>query len=160
MPYFIVNPAPATFIDTVTNTIRNLSVSMNPFKVNLVDAQKPGLRTMAEGREGYARMVSQIANNNINSLPRESNPTDLVARLAYDSKLEEARQAVISLLESSSETQTANSMDIMQDVDAYAEVLQVSRKNNASLDLAMQEVDAWNARFGSNTTDKKVQENK
>jgi hypothetical protein len=105
---------------------------------------------MARGREGYARMISLIANNNLNSLPREHNPADLFSRLAYDSKPEESRQAVMTLLETITETQMANSIDIMKLADDYAAVLQVSRNNSSALDMAMHEVDEWNTRFAHN----------
>lgn len=147
MSYLIINQIPAVSVDTITNTVRNLTIGIANYKVNLTDEQKQGMRTMAEGREGYVRLISQIANNNVNSLPRENNPADLSGRLAYDGKLEEARQAILTLLETISETQTANSLDIMLEVDGYVSALQSSRKRNAALDLSMREVDDWNARF-------------
>lgn len=108
---------------------------------------------MAEGREGYARLVSQVANNHANSLLREHNPSDLIAKLAYDSKLEELRQPLMKLLEIVSETQLANGIDAMRLVDDYVKALQISRNSNGSLDLAMREIDEWNKRF-ANTTGK------
>ena len=89
-------------------------------------------------------MVSKIASANIESLAREHNPQDLEDRLAYDAKMEELRQLVTKLNEMISETQLANSVDIMSYVDAYSENLQTSRRDNGSLDLAMREVDEWN----------------
>ena len=149
MSYHIITQAPTGSIDAIRNQVQSLTTSLAPYKVNLNEAQKTGVRNMAEGREGYARMISQIASNNINSLAREHNPADLVSRLAYDSKLEEARQACLSLLETITDTQLANSIDIMKNVDDYAGNLQTSRNNNAALDLAMREVDDWNKRFGN-----------
>ena len=52
-------------------------------------------------------------------------------------------------METITETQMANSMDIMKMVDDSVNVLQVSRNNSAALDLAMREVDDWNARFAN-----------
>ena len=71
--------------------------------------------------------------------------------MAYDAKLEELRQLAIKLNEIVTETQLANSVDIMTYVDAYAENLQTSRRDNGSLDLAMREVDEWNKRFAHTT---------
>jgi len=149
MSYLIITQAPAGNIDAIRSQVQSLTTSIAPYKVNLTEVQKTGVRNMAEGREGYARLISQIASNNINSLAREHNPADLVSRLAYDSKLEEARQACMSLLETISDTQLANSIDIMKNVDDYANNLQTSRNNNAALDMAMREVDEWNKRFGA-----------
>ena len=73
------------------------------------------------------------------------------SRLAYDSKLEESRQAIMSLLETISDTQLANSIDIMKIVDDYVGVLQISRNNSSTLDLAMREVDEWNSRFANSS---------
>jgi hypothetical protein len=151
MSYLVNSFAADASINSIKATVQNLTIGLEPHKVNLTDSQKVGLRSMAEGREGYARLISQIASNNINSLPREHNPDDLVTRLAYDSTLEGARQALMSLLETVSETQLANSIDIMKFVDDYAASLQISRNNNAALDLAMREVDDWNSRFANKT---------
>ncbi|MBK6276527.1 MAG: hypothetical protein IPF58_18410 [Saprospirales bacterium] len=84
-------------------------------------------------------------------MAREHNPQDLEDRLAYDAKMEELRQLVTKLNEMISETQLANSVDIMSYVDAYSENLQTSRRDNGSLDLAMREVDEWNKRFAHTT---------
>lgn len=109
---------------------------------------------MADGREGLARLVSKIASASIQSLASEQNPQELEDKLLYDAKLEELRQLAQILHESIEETQLANAVDIMKLVDAYSDNLQASRKNNSSLDLAMQEVDEWNQRFtnSGNTT--------
>ena len=149
IPYLVINQAPAPTLDGIRVNVQANTTSLATFKINLSDEQKKGARTMAGGREGYARMVSQICTNNVNSLPRDFNPTDLVSKLAYDSKLEEVRQAVMTLMETITETQMANSMDIMKMVDDSVNVLQVSRNNSAALDLAMREVDEWNARFAN-----------
>jgi hypothetical protein len=150
MPYLVSSQIAAGTLDSIRSSVQAASTSINALKINLTDEQKKGARTMASGREGYARMISQIANNNLNSLPREHNPADLVSRLAYDSKLEESRQAIMTLLETITETQMANSIDIMKLADDYAAVLQVSRNNSSALDMAMHEVDEWNARFAHN----------
>jgi len=147
MPYYITTQMPVAAIDALKAAINAQIAAMAPYKVSLNTDQKTGARTMAAGREGLARMISQIALAHVNSLARELNPADLAARLAYDAKLEEGRQALMKALETIAETQLANGIDAMVMVDAYAANLQISRKNIAALDLAMQEVDEWNARF-------------
>lgn len=151
MPYLVSNQIAASTLDSIRASVQSLTSGISALKINLTEEQKKGARIMSGGREGYARMVSQIANNNINSLPREHNPADLSSRLAYDSKLEESRQAIMSLLETISDTQLANSIDIMKIVDDYVGVLQISRNNSSTLDLAMREVDEWNSRFANSS---------
>jgi len=143
----IITKLPTATADAIKTAMQTQITTMAPFKINLNDGEKIGGRTMAEGREGLARLVSKIASAHIESLAREHNPQDLEDRLAYDAKMEELRQLGMKFLETISETQLANSVDIMTYVDAYSENLQTSRKNNGSLDLAMREVDEWNKRF-------------
>ena len=147
MPNLIITQAPVATIDAFKTAVTAQITALGPYKVGLNDTEKIGARSMSSGREGYARLVSQIATANINSLARELNPVDLANKLAYDSKLEEARQLAMTLLEIVTETQMANSVDVMKLVDAYATNLQASRKNNSALDTAMKEVDDFNKRF-------------
>lgn len=149
MSTLIVNPMPTATADGIKSALLAQITSAQPFAVNLTEREKEGKRNMAEGREGYARMVSQIANVHINSLARELNANDLTAKLAYDAKLEEIRQVLLKLMEIIEETQYANGIDIMKLVDVFVENLQTSRKNNGALDLALREVDEWNKRFGA-----------
>jgi hypothetical protein len=154
MPNLISSQAPAATLDTVKAAVNTQVTTLTPFKVGLNEDEKKGARTMSVGREGLARMIGQIATANINSLAREHNPADLASRLAYDSKLEEVRQVTMTLLELITETQLANSVDIMTLVDAYFINLQASRRNNSTLDAAMREVDEWNKRFVSKNAEK------
>ena len=85
----IITKLPTTTADAIKTAMQAQIVSMTPFKINLSDGEKIGGRTMAEGREGLARLVSKIASANIESLAREHNPQDLEDRLAYDAKMEE-----------------------------------------------------------------------
>lgn len=152
MRNLIITKLPTATADSIKSAIQVQIAALAPFKINLNDGEKIGQRTMAEGREGLARLISKIASANIDSLAREHNPQDLEDRLAYDAKMEELRQLGNKFLETITETQLANSVDIMSYVDAYAENLQTSRKNNGTLDLAMREVDEWNKRFAHTST--------
>ena len=149
----IITKLPTATADAVKAAMQTQITAIVPFKINLSDGEKIGGRTMAEGREGLARLISKIASANIDSLAREHNPVDLEDRLAYDAKMEDLRQLGMKFLETITETQLANSVDIMTLVDAYNDNLQSSRRNNGSLDLAMREVDEWNKRFAHKTDD-------
>lgn len=151
MRSLIITKLPTATADAIKTAMQAQIATLQPFKINLNDGEKIGGRTMAEGREGLARLVSKIASANIESLARELNPQDLDDRLAYDAKMEELRILALKFLENIAETQLANAVDIMTYVDAYSENLQTSRKNNGSLDLAMREVDEWNKRFAHKT---------
>lgn len=140
---------PANIADDVNKNLAEQLAAIKPYKINLTDEVKRGSRTMAEGREGYARLISKIATANIDSLARENDPAELEERLNYDARLETVRQKAISILEFIEETQLANGIDTMKLVDAFANNLQTSRRRNGSLDSAMGEVDDWNKRFGS-----------
>jgi hypothetical protein len=145
---------PVNIANTINTNLIDQLTALKPFKVNLTDDAKKGSRTMAEGREGLARLVSKIAMANIDSLARENDPVELEDKLAYDAKLEELRQTAMTILETVQEVQLANGIDIMKMVDAFSNNLQTSRSRNGSLDAAMGEVDEWNKRFVSqgNTT--------
>ena len=95
----IISKLPVTSADAIKTNLQTQIIALDPFKINLSDGEKIGGRTMAEGREGLARLISKIASANINSLAREHNPQDLEDRLAYDAKLEELRQLAIKLNE-------------------------------------------------------------
>lgn len=140
---------PARTADEVITSLEQQVVIVEPFKVNLTDEFKTGLRSMGPVREGYARSVSNIASNNINSLARDQDPQELAGKLDYDEKLEKMRLSLVKLTEMVTETQLANSADIMVMVDSFVDNLQNSRKRNGSLDSQMSEIDNYNKRFSN-----------
>ena len=147
MPDLITTVMPANTADEIKTRLNEQITAIKPFKINLTDDAKTGARTMAEGREGLARLVSNIAIANIDSLARENDPQQLKDRLDYDDRLEGVRQLALTIVETVTETQLANGIDIMNLVDAFAANLQTSRSGNGSLDEAMRGVDEYNKRF-------------
>ncbi|WP_310557778.1 hypothetical protein [Flavobacterium sp.] len=139
------NPILTGFVTAVNAAVAPFA----PFKINLTTTERMG-RSMAEGREGYARLVSRIANQFPNSLSRSDVPTDLVTMINYYDGLESNRLALVQALETIEEIQLGASMDTMVMVDRYVKNLQISRSNDASLDMAMKDVDDYNKRFGGN----------
>jgi hypothetical protein len=144
----MASPAVLTAFTTAVNTALT---PLNPFKINLTDEEKKGTRSMAEGREGYARLISRIANQFPNSLSRVDVPAELSGALDYYNNLEANRMALLQAMETIEEIQLGAATDVMTLVDRYAANLQVSRGNEGSLDLAMGEVDQWNKRFAHKT---------
>jgi hypothetical protein len=153
MNYLVINQMPAAGVDGIKTNLAAQSTAFRPFAVMLNENEKNGARIMAAGREGLVRLVSNIATVHINSLAREQNPAELSNKLQYDAKLEEARQELMKLYEMITETQLANSIDIMKLTDAFVANLQNSRRGNGALDLAMREVDDWNSRFANRQND-------
>lgn len=124
--YIISIPAKAV-TDTYTATITAALTPLTPYKINLTDDEKPGLRTMAEGREGYARLISRIATQFPDALSRADNPEELNGLLDYYSNLEGNRIALLQNLETVEEIQLGASADIMTLADRYKDNLQISR---------------------------------
>jgi hypothetical protein len=143
-----ISTIPATTVLTGFVTAVNTAIApFTPFKINLTNKERKG-RSMAEDREGYARLVSRIANQFPNSLSRADSPTELVALINYYEGLEADRLALTQAIEIIQEIQLGASMDAMVLVDRYVKNLQISRSNDGSLDTALKEVDEWNKRFG------------
>lgn len=151
MRKIILSQASKDILDALKVQINAATTTFAPFSVNLTNKEKKGGRRMAEGREGYARLVSAIANQNPNSLSRADNPEELVGLLDYYANLAADIQAAYSFLELVEETQLGAAADIMVLVDRYVQNLQIDRRNNAALDLSMAEVDEWNKRFANKT---------
>ncbi|MGQ7947416.1 hypothetical protein [Flavobacterium sp. WC2509] len=148
----LINTIPAqTVLTAFTAAVTNALSPLNPYKINLTDEEKKGTRSMAEGREGYARLISRIANQFPNSLSRADVPTELSGLLDYYSNLESNKMALMQAMETIEEIQLAAATDVMTLVDRYTINLQVSRGNEGSLDLAMADVDQWNKRFAHKT---------
>lgn len=141
--------APLNLIESIRSAVLGYKDAFEPYQINLTDANKPGQRTMAEGREGYARLVSQIATNHIDSIARELDPVELSNMLEYDSQLSTLYFGISQLLEVIEEARTKNGINAMALVDNFVGNLQDSRKNKGALDTAMREVDDWNKRFGA-----------
>ena len=149
MRKIILTQAPKATTDALVTQVNASINTFTPFSVNLTEVEKEGGRSMAEGREGYARLVARIATQNPTSLSRADNPAELNVLLDYYANLQGTRQAVLSLLEKIEETQLGAATDTMVLVDRYVRNLQIERDNNASLDLAMREIDEWNKRFAN-----------
>jgi hypothetical protein len=134
--------------DNMLKQLDLLHKLMADYNVSLNSDQRTGLRTMAEGREGFAKLVCDIGITHIESLARNENPEELKQSLNYYSLLSGLRLSAAKLLEMLDDTQTATGVDVMAMVDRYSGQLQASRKGNTALDSAMNEVDSWNSRFG------------
>jgi hypothetical protein len=132
--------------------VNDATATFEDFKVNISADEKVGKRSMAEGREGYVRMVSKIANQHPDGLSRADNPTDMVAILDYYDSVSAVRMALLKSLETIDDTVFAAALDIMNMADRYVQNLQISRKTDGTLDYAMREVDDFNKRFGPDKT--------
>lgn len=119
-----------------------------PFTIELNSDEKEGIRTVAEGREGYVRLVTNLSETYNGELPRTYDETVLRKKLNL-------REAVGLLL---LQTQQINTMldntyvglgaDIMKQADETVQHLQASRMRNGELDKALKTIDEYNKRFG------------
>jgi len=149
MRKFILAIPAKTVTDGFAAAVNTACTPLANFKVNLTDEEKAGMRTMAEGREGYARLISKVATQHPSALSRADSPAELANALDFQSNIQTARMAILMATEIIDELELANGTDIMTMVDRYNDNLQISRKNEASVDLAMREVDEWNSRFAN-----------
>lgn len=140
-------------IQAVVDALVKQGKNFEKYFVNLTDEERSGLRTMAEGREGYVREVNLIALANPDELRRKDDPELLDRKLKYDEALERMRLAVLSLYEKIEETQLANSKDIMKVADSFVNALQNSRGRDSALDKSMIRIDEYNKRFASQKTE-------
>lgn len=148
MRKFITSIPSQEITSNFTTAINAALVPLADFRVYMSDSEKSG-RSMAEDREGYARLISRIANQFPNSLSRSDRPEELVTHLNYYDRLESNRLALLQALEVIQEISLGAATDIMTFADRYSSNLKIARDHDAALDLAMREVDGWNARFGN-----------
>ncbi|MGG9971050.1 hypothetical protein ACQ33O_04570 [Ferruginibacter sp. SUN002] len=153
MNKLISNPLTAAVSTNIATATNNSIQQLTPFHVPLTDEQRKGSRTMAEGREGMVRLISKIATQHINSLPRNEDPQEMATLLKAYEDGGQALQAIKQLMEMMEDTQTAVGIDLMALYDRYNGYLQTSRSGNTALDAAMGEIDSYNARFGKSATD-------
>jgi hypothetical protein len=140
----IPDPAVLTAFTAAVNTALT---PLNPFKIHFTNDEKRGARSMSEGREGYVRLISRVANQFPDSLSRSDVSTDLSNLLDYYDGLEANRIALLQAIETINDIQLAGATDIMVLVDRYAASLQLSRGHEGTLNLAMKDVDDWNKRY-------------
>ncbi|PZF74688.1 hypothetical protein [Taibaiella soli] len=153
MSKFLKEPIPSAIFNSAMTDISALKVQVMQYSVALASSEKQRMRVMAEGREGYVRLLSRIALSHVDSLSRNDDPAQLIAALDYDQQLEDLRQLLMSVSEQISNIQAANSNDIMILSDRYTASLQAGRTTNSALDTAMHEIDDWNKRYGSRKAD-------
>lgn len=158
MRKFVIAIPPAAINTAFTIAINTAIEPLEPFKINISDGEKAGMRSMAEGREGYVRLISRIATQYPNALSREDLPAELVDLLAYYDKQQANRMALLEALELVEEGSLATATDIMALADRYNANMAISRRNNSALDLAMREVDEWNKRFGNRKDEEEGEE--
>ena len=138
-------------IDKIYQSLDQVIAVVKPVSTSLNDTQRIGLRTMAEGREGMVRTISRIALTHLDSLPRNEDPKEVEETLAYYDQLAALLQKVSFFHEMLDDTITAVGADVMAITDRYGGYLQAARVGNTSLDMALDQLDAYNKRFGTRT---------
>lgn len=148
MRKLITDIPPAAVLTGMITDLNKATAALEPFKINLTNEEKSGSRSMGQNREGYVRMISAVATQFPNSLGRTDDPRDLVDILNYNSALKGVLMAVFQATETIQETLLGVGIDTMTLSDRFVDNLQISRKHDGSLDLAMEQIDEYNKRFG------------
>lgn len=151
--YMITIPG-LTIFTTFAAAINTALAPLLPFKISLTNEEKKGMRSMAEGREGFARLIGRIANQFPNSLSRIDTPAEFNTLLGVYENTEAVKMALLQALETVEEIGMGASTDIMTLVDRYSASLDISRGTDGALDLAMREVDEYNSRFANKSLKK------
>lgn len=138
----------------VMTALTSSLVAVKPFSISLQDADRKGLRIMAEGREGIARTVCRLSLEHEDQLPRNEDPHLLEQALAYHDRLLALQERAAHFFEMVDDTLVGLKVDIMKLSDQYSTYLQAARTSNANLDAGMNQIDEYNKRFGNRTADK------
>lgn len=149
MKKYVSSIIPDAELGKINQSLDESKTFLEPYRVSLMNQEKVGLRTLGDGREGYANMVSRAANEHGKHLPKTDEPAELVNAIAYYNNLANLKVKILHLLEIVDDTNLALGADIMRLADSYAGHLQLARKDNSHLDEALAEIDEYNQRFGA-----------
>lgn len=141
--------APLPELTSATDTVNNLTKWLDPHKKSLTAKARQNLRSVGSSRMGLVKIVENIASQYDGKLSKEDNAVELSKRVAYLEKLRRYRIAVTQLLETLDDTEKAVGQDVMSHVDKFSASLQTARHHDGDLDMAMKELDDYNARFGA-----------
>lgn len=129
--------------------LQEFGKSIKKFTVSLSAEERIGIRTIAEGREGYAREMLRVARIYINSLPREYNIEEFDELFRLYDEWKPILTEIEMYSEQIDDTLTSIGIEIMKNTDSINNYLQIARKGNANLDRALAGIDKFNTRYGS-----------
>lgn len=135
------------FLDLLVH-LREVGKSIKKFVVSLSAEERTGIRTIAEGREGYAREMLRIARIYINSLPRDYSVEEYEELFRLYDEWKPILTEIEMYTEQIDDTLVAIGIEIMKNADTVNGFLQIARKGNANLDRALEGIDKFNARYG------------
>ena len=135
---------------TMIGNLRTAETAIGSFSVSLTDQERLGVRSVAEGREGYVREVYRVSNEFQNSLPRSFDISRFEQKLQLFDQWRTLLIIAEKIAEMADDTALQLGIELMEDVDLCYPILQTVRKTDANLDRAMQALDEYNKRFGSN----------
>lgn len=119
------------------------------FAVSLSDEERRGVRTVAEGREGYVAEALRIANEFNSELPRSFDVAEFETVLALFNQWRRLLVLAEKIAEQVDDTSLALGIDLMTKADRVNTMLQAGRRDNANLDRALTRLDDYNKRFGT-----------
>jgi hypothetical protein len=150
--------APLPELTSATDSINNLSKWLAPHKKALTAKQRIAIRSVGNSRMGLVKIVEKMAIQYDGKLSKEDNAAELSKRIAYLEKIRQYKIAAMNLFELLDDTDKALGQDVMAHVDKFSANLQTARQHDGDLDMAMKELDDYNARFGP-TMDQEEAEN-
>ena len=131
--------------------LSNFSDLIKRFVVSMSNEDRQGVRTIAEGREGYAAEALRVSRLFENELPRsfDINEFDQLFKLYNDWKGLKTQAEMIA--EQIDDTVLALGIEIMKKTDRVNSLLQIARNENANLDRALEGLDNFNRRYSNRT---------
>jgi len=146
---YITEQISSDLLAKLSKSVNIWSDQIRPEAVRVKDEEKKGMRSMAEGREGYVRLVAKVATQHEKYLSRADTAADLNDRLRYYDVLATARQSLMELFELIDGTQWGAGVDCMRYADRFNNTLQ-NHRDDSAIDAALNEIDEWNKRYSRN----------
>ncbi|MBK8444946.1 MAG: hypothetical protein IPL35_16745 [Sphingobacteriales bacterium] len=138
----------AAQMSDLLDSLQKSHTLMKKFTVNLSDNERTGLRTVAEGREGYVRDLERMVREFPQELSESFNAAEFTTLLAEFDRWREVMLRAEEIAELSSDTVLALGAALMEKSDWANDSFQQGRKYNAALDRALEHIDRFNSRFG------------
>lgn len=146
-PYF--NPANLPAAQDLANwnaQLQQLLQAMQPYKFTLTKDDRKGKRKMGPRRIAYAQAADRLGTQHENIMPRQYNPADFAAVLAFHTSLNTLLSRVMQLKELADDTMMAAGIDAMTYTKVVHDAIRSANNLDPSFDEALQELDDFNTR--------------
>ena len=146
-PYFTGVALPTTNdLATWNALVQQLIQGISPFKMTLSTEDRKGKRKMGTRRIAYAQSAETFGNQYIDVMPRQFNPADFSAIMAYQSSLRNLVSRLTQLQEMCDDTLMAAGIDAMTYTKTVHDAIRSANNLDPSYDGALSELDEYNSR--------------